>query len=169
MKGKPMRTPRFVLRGLLWIVPACALTTCLFPALEQDTPPPSTPIFSDVERIELTSPPHNGSGVSPVVFQFDAPSEVSYLVLALFDAQIQVVGSRIVNEGSFSYGSRSGLSGFSRSSISSDDLYSYDPVGNDLAGAPGPPAAGTYYWAVWGYDKWGNLTHASPQWIYTFN
>jgi hypothetical protein len=161
--------PHRLTRILFWPAIALAVSACsLFPDLGLDTPPPSNPIFSDVERIELQLPGSGAGANAGTNFQFDAPSEVRYLVLAVFTAPIQVQGSRIVNEPAWAYGSRSGLSGFSRSSVQAGMFYQYDPLQKDYNTVQAAPVGGVYYWAVWGYDKWGNLTHASPQWQVSF-
>ena len=79
---------------------------------DEQTPPPSTPIFSDVVKIELQSPT-NGSGplASSTSFQFVIPEDVEYVVLALFSAPIQVSGKTILNPSAWQAGSRTGLAG----------------------------------------------------------
>jgi hypothetical protein len=147
------------------VLSACSLLT----DLGLDVSPPANPIFSDVERIDLVLPTTSANGSTS--FQFDAPSEVANIVIGVFSSPILVNGDRIVNEGAFQFGSRSGLAGFSRSAVRASDFYGYNLATHDFdTSVPfaAVPSTGLRYWAVWGYDKWGNLTHASPQWSVTF-
>jgi hypothetical protein len=144
---------------------------------EPEEPPPTTPIFSGVEKIELQAPwpPPNDTWSyisNSISFQFDIPSVVEYVVLALFTASIDVSGKTITNPNAWVAGNRSGLSGFSTSSTRADNLFPFDLGSGDFDTSlgnytPSPPFPQTFYWAVWGYDQWGNLTHASPQWSLT--
>jgi len=126
---------------------------------------PSTLIFSGVERIDLISP-LNGDDLSDSGgnFEFNLPSEVEYAVLVVFSATIETSGNTIINdEAEFLAGSRSGLPGFSRDQVNQNNLYTYNPATNDFSGIAYGPAGTNRWWAVYGYDSEGELTHASPQ------
>ena len=114
-------------------------------------------IFDDVERIEL-------DGYISGTFYFDVPNGVSIVVLGVFNDEIKTQGQIILNEINFKAGSRTGLDNYVKGQVADTELYFYDPVTNDFD--PDPPSystGGLHYWAVWGYDSDGNLTHASEQ------
>ncbi len=122
---------------------------------------PKTPIFEGTKEISLTLPLNgNNLGTSPMTYS--VPSEVKYVVFGLFNAQITTSGKTITNPAAFVAGSRDGLSDFVRGSQTRASLHLYDQTSKDFAGNTNP-GTNTYYWAVWGYDQYGNLTHSSPQ------
>lgn len=129
-------------------------------------------IFDDVERIELVAPDIEGIVIlgnnSNDRFEFKVSNDVKYIVLGIFDTSIATQGKNITNEEDFLAGSRTGLDGFSRDSVPLDSIYGYlnnlNDFDNTLAiDTLSPPEDRYYYWAVWGYDVNGNLTHASEE------
>lgn len=129
-------------------------------------PPPSSPIFSGTTQISLVSPSHGST--SSAALQYSLPAEVTYAVIGVFNANIVTSGSTISNEANFLYGSRTGLGDFVRGSQVQSALHGYDPTTKNFKAPNSSPAASsTYYWAVWGYDQYGNLTHSSPAWKFT--
>ncbi len=146
-----------------------AVSTCLScNAVPEDRDPV---IFDDVERIELIAPDIDGSvtlGINSDRFEFNVSNDVKYIVLGIFDTSIGTQGKNITNEDDFLAGSRTGLDGFSRDSVPLDSIYGYlnnlNDFDNTLAiDTLSPPEDIYYYWAVWGYDVNGNLTHASEE------
>jgi hypothetical protein len=140
-----------------------------------ETPPepPTSPIFDDVEKIDLITPldddDHSTTiSASSIDFLFDIPSDVKYVMVGIFTEDIDVVGDKIVNDTDCVAGSRSGLSGFSRSSIPAANMRVFNPASGDFTATTfASTVSGStdnYYWAVWGYDEGQNLTHASPRW-----
>ena len=133
-------------------------------------PAPTTPIFAGTTTLSLVWPSHGATSVSTsTALQYSVPSEVSYVVIGIFNADIVTNGSTISNEGNFLYGSRTGMSDFVRGNQSQSALHAYDAATKNFKSPNSSPAAssGTYYWAVWGYDQYGNLTHSSPSWKFT--
>lgn len=132
-------------------------------------PPPSSPIFSGTTQISLVSPSHGATVTTSAALQYSLPAEVTYAVIGVFNANIVTSGSSISNEANFLYGSRTGLSDFVRGSQVQSVLHGYDATTKNFKTPNSSPAAssGTYYWAVWGYDQYGNLTHSSPAWKFT--
>lgn len=131
----------------------------------EDENVPTTLIFDGVERIELTSPDHLDNSSGPLVYS--APSEVAFIVVGIFNSSIQTSGKTILNEANFFRGIKTGLAGFNRGQLDFSATYIYDQNSNDFDGPSALPN-GSYYWAVWGYDSNGILTHASPQWRFTY-
>jgi hypothetical protein len=125
-------------------------------------PQPTTPIFSGTKEISLTSPLHTAS-LGGGSFFYSVPTEVKYVVFGVFNAQIVTNGSTISNEANFLYGSRTGLSDFVAGTQVKSTLHDYDSSTKNFKTPNSTVPAGTYYWAVWGYDQYGNLTHSSPQ------
>ncbi len=124
---------------------------------------PKTPIFEGTKEIALTSP-LNATALGTGNFTYSVPAEVKFVVFGLFNAQITTSGKTITNPTAFIYGSRDGLSDFVRGSQSDTTLHNYNQTSKDFdAGSVGGPTCTNCYWAVWGYDQYGNLTHSSPQ------
>ncbi|MDY6969689.1 MAG: hypothetical protein SVR08_13670, partial [Spirochaetota bacterium] len=66
-------------------------------------------------------------------------------------------------------GSRSGLSGFSRTSVSLSYLYTFDEISKDFTTTNYiVPSGIDLYWAVWGYNKDWVLISATSQKIINF-
>lgn len=121
-----------------------------------ETPPElHSTIFPDVERIDNL----NYSGGN---FTYYAPEEVKYLVLGIFTDTIETDPDTMTITTTIRGGQRTGL-GMTRSSVTSAELYEYSygiknfDIGSPYA-LPNP-----FHWAVWGYDEYGNLTHASSE------
>ncbi len=113
------------------------------------------PIFSNVGII--------GVNYSDSQFIIDLPDTVSYAVLGIFNSEIEADDeNKTVDDGNLIAGSRTGLSGYARNRVSVNNLFTYDAARNDFTNTRFTPVTGTEYcWAVWGFDQWGNLTHAS--------
>lgn len=129
---------------------------------------PKSPIFSDVEIITLYTPDAieiSSADTSNFKFTFCLPSEVSYAVLGIFYSAVPIEtnGNTFTNPDNLIAGSRTGLTGWGRGEVSASNLYEFDNIDDFNENKPFS-LSGTYHWAVWGYDKWGNLTHASEQW-----
>lgn len=124
---------------------------------------PTTQIFEGTAVISLTLP-LNGQGLaaSGGSFVYYAPSEVKYLVFGLFNQPITVSGKTITNPSAFVFGSRDGLANFVRGTQTTATMHAYNQSTKDFDAGTSAPGAGTYHWAVWGYDQYGNLTHSSP-------
>lgn len=139
---------------ILFLILVLSLYTGCNPVTEDQGPV----IFDDVERIEL-------DGYSGGTFYFGVPKGISIVVLGLFDAEIETQNQTILNEGNFFGGTRTGLDGYVKGMVDSDKLYYYDDTLNDFDSSSFilSITSGTYWWAVWGYDANGNLTHASEQ------
>jgi len=134
---------------LLFVVSICM--SC--DAVPEDQEPV---IFDDVERIEL-------DGYDSTRFTFDVPNGVSTVVLGVFHNTIQTQGQTILNEVDFAGGNRTGLPGYVKGEVNKSALYEYDPGTKDFDPTLSYNTNGSYWWAVWGYDSDGNLTHASEQ------
>jgi hypothetical protein len=142
---------------------ALILAGALFlPACNQIEEQPKTLIFEGTKEISLTLPLNNQNlGTSPMTYS--VPSEVKFIVFGLFNADITTSGKTITNPTAFVAGSRDGLADFVRGSQTRASLHPYNQSSKDFdAGNFNPPAM-TYYWAVWGYDQYGNLTHSSAR------
>ncbi len=135
----------------------------------EEGPQQSTqPIFSGVEKINLTGPSTTADRSDGTNFLFEAPESVHYFVLGVMSAAPDVMGKTIINDNQWLAGSRSGLAGFSNGLVNVNNLRTYDQGTNNYT-----PTAFTgiasYYWFVIGFDEWGNLTHASPAWTVDIN
>lgn len=129
---------------------------------------PTQPIFPDTELITLTAPAH-GAAIASLAFTYNIPPEVEYAIIGIFDSNgIRVSGSTL-DVSNLIAGSSSGKAAFTRSSLAQSSLLV--PLADKSAFSDtGYVFSGTgvlYYWAVWGYDKYGNLTHSSPAWNFT--
>jgi hypothetical protein len=141
---------------------ALILAGALFlPACNQIEEQPKTLIFEGTKEISLTLPLNNGT--IGTAMTYSVPSEVKFVVFGLFSGQITTSGKTITNPSAFVAGSRDGLSDFVRGSQTRASLHSYNQTTKDFNAAAGDPGNNNYYWAVWGYDQYGNLTHSSPQ------
>ena len=138
------------------------LSLGMLPGCQTTDPQPTTPIFSGTKEISLTSPLHTAS-LSTGNFLYTVPSEVKYVVFGVFNAQIVTNGSTISNESNFLYGSRTGLGDFVSGTQAKGTLHDYDASTKNFKAPNSTVPSATYYWAVWGYDQYGNLTHSSPQ------
>jgi len=138
---------------------ACAFFVSVCNQIEEQ---PKTLIFEGTKEISLTLPLHNQNlGTSPMTYS--VPSEVKFIVFGLFNAEITTSGKTITNPAAFVAGSRDGLSDFVRGSQTRASLHAYNQTSKDFDSGNFNPGAATYYWAVWGYDQYGNLTHSSPR------
>lgn len=122
-----------------------------------ETPPElHSTIFPDVERIDNLD--FNGT-----TFSYYAPKEVKYLVLGIFDGDISVnTDTMTIDDTNLLGGSHSGT-GMGRGSVTTTNIYYYDPATKNFNSNLMPNTVNGTCWAVWGYDEFGNLTHASEQ------
>lgn len=123
---------------------------------------PGTPIFEGTTEISLSLPSADSS-LGGGNFTYSVPSEVKYIVFGLFNNQVTTSGKSITNPAVFLYGSRDGFSDFVRGEQAKTTLHSYNQGTKDFDSGTTTPPNATYYWAVWGYDQYGNLTHSSRQ------
>lgn len=141
---------------------AVFLSLAALPGCQTTDPQPTTPIFSGTKEITLTSPLHTATLSGN--FLYTVPTEVKYVVFGVFNAQIVTSGSTISNEANFLYGSRTGLADFVSGTQAKATLHDYDASTKNFKTPNSTVGTGpNFYWAVWGYDQYGNLTHSSPQ------
>lgn len=157
------------MKQLTQFLAATAIAGALSGCLKTDDDQPKTPIFAGTEEIGLILPANTGNLGASGSFSYTVPSEVKYVVFGLFNAEIITSGKTITNPQAFIAGSRDGLSDFVRGSQARSALHSYNQATKDFNAAATGAADNTYYWAVWGYDQFGNLTHSSPQRRVTLN
>jgi hypothetical protein len=138
-----------------------AVAVLIFNSCAENKTNPTSPIFSDVEVIEITRPDSGGS-LGTTGFIWDVPDEVEYMVLGIFSSVIQVSGKTIINMDKCYGGGRTGLAGFERGQLLTSNIHQYDQNTGDFNPALSAGILSPSYWAVWGYDKYMNLTHASP-------
>lgn len=125
------------------------------------------PIFAGVGKITLF---YNGGSeigtgnvkFSDIIFQFPDKNVVSYVVMGFFNNPIIVdtTLNKITNTTDWVFGSRTNLAGFSTDTAST--AYVYSQTTQDFTSAQ-YSTPGTFYWAVWAYDEFGNLIAASPE------
>jgi len=141
----------------------CIFLVCFaFAACIQNQTESSTPIFEGTTEITLNSPAADATLSGN--FQYSVPADVKYVVFGLFTTQVTTSGKTITNPSAFKGGSRDGFSDFSRGVQSSTTLHTYDSTTLDFTATLVSPATCTNcYWAIWGYDQYGNLTHSSRQ------
>lgn len=143
----------------------------LFSGCPTDTLPLESAIFSEVEKIKIstTANPMEPNGE----FIYELPKEVKYAIVELFppgtnfdDSEKKVPVEVLIA------GNRTGLDGFTRDSVYANKLFpvNADNTDFDFSGAnyigPGPT---DYIWIVLGYDENMILTHASPAGEVTIN
>lgn len=129
---------------------SCVLFNCGTSEKEE----PQSLIFSELEEITNCS---YGAGT----FHYYLPPEVAYAVLGIFTNNIIGESGVITNEDDFKAGSRTGR-GMGRESVTASNIWTYDKDTNDFTYSLYGGAA-NLYWGVWGYDKYGNLTHSSSK------
>lgn len=152
MKFSNKLFPVFIIAASVLIINGCA----------KENENPTSPIFSGVEVINITRP-NSGVSLGTGGFIWDVPDDVEYMVLGIFSAPIQTSGKTITNMNQCLGGSRTGLTGFERGQLLKSNIRSYSQTTNDFLDDAGANiVTTTRYWAVWGYDKYMNLTHASP-------
>ncbi|MBX3724059.1 MAG: hypothetical protein KF713_19590 [Turneriella sp.] len=136
-----------------------ALVACM-----NKTEVPATPIFEGTTEIKLSSPSDAAGLGASGSFLYSVPSEVKYLVFGLFNAKITTSGKTVTNPSAFVYGSRDGLSDFVRGQQARSAFHSYNQTTKDFdAATVTATCTPGCYWAVWGYDQYGNITHSSGQ------
>ncbi len=139
------------------------LSLVTLPGCQTTDPQPTTPIFSGTKEITLTSPLNN-TALGSANFLYTVPAEVKYVVFGVFNGTIVTSGSTITNESAFLYGSRTGMADFVSGSQAKGALHDYDATTKNFKTPNSTVGTGSnFYWAVWGYDQYGNLTHSSPQ------
>lgn len=152
------------MKQLTQFLAAAAIAGALSGCIKTDDDQPKTPIFAGTEEIALILPLDNGSVNASGSFSYSVPSEVKYVVFGLFNAEIVTSGKTITNTSNFVAGSRDGMADFVRGSQSRTTLHSFNQTTRDFNSAiSNPSSPPLHYWAVWGYDQFGNLTHSSPQ------
>lgn len=129
---------------------------------------PESLIYSNVKSITLYGPADGDPITSADEFTYYIPGDVHVAVLGIFANEIETSGDTFVNADDLLAGSRTGLTGWTTGSVSAGQLYEFDGV-DDFDPASTFNTPGTYHWAVWGFDKYGELTHASPQREVTIN
>lgn len=145
-----------ILNKLIYISFIVFLPFILLNCSDSEKKMPVSPIFSDVENIQI--------GQTATDFTFYLPEDVYYAVLGVFDVEIETQGNTIINELDFEGGNRTGLSGFTRSGVPKNMIWHYEDSQNDFSQTVKYiPQNVVDHWAVWGYDRYGNLTHASGQ------
>jgi hypothetical protein len=149
------------MKQLTQFLAAAAIAGVLSGCLKTDDDQPKTLIFEGTEAITLIAPSDNNNLTGN--FTYTVPSEVKFVVFGLFNAAITTSGKSITNPSAFVAGSRDGLSDFVRGSQSVGTLHAYSQSSKDFVAAGPGGLTGLHYWAVWGYDQFGNLTHSSPQ------
>ncbi len=137
------------------------ITTVTFISLsiscETEAPKPENPIFSDVQKMEVTY-------VSGTKYAFsELPDYVKYIQVLIFDNLDQPVVNDndkiITNISDLDGGNITGLSGISRSYVES--FYDYVSGEFDTLTTITPLQADDWF-VVLGFDADLNLTHASP-------
>ena len=153
------------MKQLTQFLAAAAIAGALSGCIKTDDDQPKTPIFAGTEEIGLILPLDNGSVNASGSFSYSVPSEVKYVVFGLFNADIITSGKTISNPDAFVAGSRDGLADFVRGTQARSTLHAYNQGTKDFNAATTtvPNSGPIYYWAVWGYDQFGNLTHSSPR------
>ena len=126
---------------------------------ETEPPKPDTPIFSDVETLEI----YESGGT----YYFEnLPSYVKNIQVLIFASANQPViddnSKLITNIDDLKGGNRTGLNNISRTEVSG--FYGYDTGtkdfnSTDITGT----VIGTDWFIVLGFDEYFNLTHASPK------
>lgn len=121
----------------------------------------STPIFPETELMY--------AGNSEGQFYFSPSSEVEYIVLGIFDSPIVTSGKSIVNMVDMKGGSCTGQSGFTRSQVPEDSLYTYSYALKYFTGSPGEyNPNGIKYWGVWGFNADWVIISSSRQFTTNF-
>lgn len=152
---------------------AILVTLLLFFLLGCEQPPdnPTTPIFSNVFKIQLVSPDDGGTIGEADRLRFELPTEVEYAVLMLFDGPIDVNDDeKTISTTNLEGGLRTGLSGFSRSYAEIASLLRPEADFEDFKSEfikDSEDGDVTYCWVVIGYNSSGIITHASPEWTVT--
>jgi hypothetical protein len=115
--------------------------------------------------ITLSKPVNNNQSINAGdAFEFTIPEGMTYGVIGIFQAPIVSNENGIdVVKSIWARGNRSGLSGYSPGKVLCNTVYDVKADKSDLnvAGGYNPPNAGTEYWTVWGFDKYGNLLYSS--------
>jgi len=139
---------------------AALLIIVLYAGCDPEPPQPENPVFTDVQKIEVS---YNGG-----IFYFsEVPDYVKYMQLLIFSSSPAVDDdSKTIDKSSLIAGSRTYLTGFSRASVNSANIYVYVPADDDFTGLPLAPVDGDYI-IVLGFDSDLNLTHASPSYAMT--
>ena len=134
---------------------------------EPDDQQPETPIFSDVEKIEI-SQEENPARKEHRLF-YVLPEQVEFAVIEIFEGPVVVDDEqKIISVENLAAGSRTGFEeqGFGRGSIVIENLLKVKEDKSDFDPAVFYSASVTgvreYDWIVFGYDSGINLTHASP-------
>lgn len=143
--------------------------SALFASCMKNDPEPGSPIFEGTSEIKQSDPSADGSFTGNGTFTYNVPSEVKYIVFGLFNAPITTSGKTITNPSAFLYGSRDGLSDFARGQQARNAFHSFNQTARDVDSTVANPPNGIYYWAIWGYDQYGNITHSSRQRKVTLN
>jgi len=133
----------------------------------EDYNPPSEPIFSDVELIEIEYPRNTYSYSEQNRFQYNVPDDVSFLVLAIFEPgnTPQLSGDSITNDMNAGWDNITG--GLTMSTATKEDLRVFDGVSqefSDILYLSTAPPAGEYHMVLLGYDSNYILVAASPDW-----
>ncbi len=116
------------------------------------------------EAITITNPADGGTLNTGESFQFTVPEDMKFGVIGLFGASIVVDEySILMTNSDWLYGNRTGLSGYTAGTVPANAVYSVNTEKTDFdaSGFANVPANSTVFWAVWGYDKYGNLNFAS--------
>lgn len=118
------------------------MSGCKFLENSEEPPPP---IFADTD---LTNADYTDGQ-----FNFLMVRSAQYIVLGIFNSPIGTSKKSILNMQDMEGGSASDHTGFSRSQVNKDSLYTYSFELQRFTGAPGGyTPKGTKYWAVWGFN-----------------
>lgn len=152
-----MRKP--YMSGRIFLVALFSISAAIMLSCETEPPKPDTPVFSDVEMLEVSE--FGGE----YLFE-NLPSYVKYIQVLIFaSANTPVINDNtkiIQNISSMKGGNRTGLSGISRSEVSSFYDYDEDTGDFDSGTAMSPALSADDWFIVLGFDENYNLTHASP-------
>ncbi|MBN1897827.1 MAG: hypothetical protein JW827_03535 [Spirochaetes bacterium] len=152
-----------VLMMLIFIQSTCDLDKPLVPQLQ-----PKNPFLDGVTTIDIeyTFSAQSGGDIlykSADYFIYEPPEQASLLMLGVFSGPIQVSADNEIGTANLIAGHRSGLTGFSRTTMYVKDLLTFSQTTKDFTTTTySSTGTNAYKVAVWGYDKNGYLTHASP-------
>lgn len=107
--------------------------------------PEAPAIFNGVDLMRATK------SVNTITF-YDVPSEVTVLVVGIFDGpEITVDANNVITNTNWAGGNRTGLSGIDRNSTT--QYWQFNPATRDfIEGSPAATISAGDSWAVWGYN-----------------
>ncbi len=139
----------------------------LIPSCDEES---EIPLFKNAEMIDIKSPEDEQDDLNgEITFKYSQKDDAKYTVLAIFKEPIEVDSNNVIaNWESCVCGTRTKVDNFTPGTALLSLMKSFNNETGDFTDISPTLNDGTYYWAVWALDEYGNLCFSSKQFSFTY-